>query len=442
MRAFRNADFEACFGGDDGEFGAGAHDSALPPAPALALERSESIGNIVNISTACNRSSIQLLSASANDLFEEDDVYRSVGALTMGHSHSVPLMEGCKDLCMDHSAFSPFAKSAGSNKVDSGARPQRMLNCVEHSILAPIHAFSDEQDGSKVLERVVSALSQCGVLSRPFSQQSSSFACRMGSTDFDLYVFELRAEDKSAKLGQFVIEIQRTSSGFCFQEWGTLVQNFMESIGDICTSEGYFRRCAAKVEDFDTDTLVFFDNTEAEGETSSPVDSPDLEHEYQKLVHMLCDKDTAFETKLELSQLLAKLSTKREGAEIMLRIKGLEALTAALQVELLKGSSTGTYNCSLCSILGNLAAYNTCSKTGQEAAFTAATVMRGASDDELEVEQLRQAARALAGYCKHLHRKTELKALIRESIEHRRQNCSDKEVEKYSIQALQHLQAC
>jgi hypothetical protein len=446
-----NEDFQVYFGSvGEGEEGIDASPwemQALPPA-ALCMERQESHGrvHIVNTINCAGRSSSDIFSANqGNQLFEEEDVYRSVGALTMGTSSSLPLLPGCNEL-EQRSILPAFTldldSKHGSGKVNS-ARPQCLLENVKHSILAPVHAFSTMDDATKLLDRVKSGLAQSKVIHRAFSELSSSFACKLGSAKFDLYVFELAPEDKRAGMGNFVIEIQRISGCTCLKEWSRFIQNFMESVGDICNSKGYFAHdTRAALCEIDRDDFVLFEENEQDDDQVAPtLTDAELEAEYKNMVSMLCNKSTPFEAKLELSRLLAQLSAKKEGARIMLRIKALDALTLALQEELLQGSTAGDFNCSLCSILGNLASLNTCSERSNIGAFTTTAVLRNGSTDELDVEQLRQAARALAGFCKHLHRKSELKNMIRETLEHRRQTCKDPEVGKYSLQVLRNLQA-
>lgn len=441
--AFRNSDFQSLFGGEG--LGLSVEDELMKDRPdasvASAAEAFEVPGPLDLKRAESFRTVGDLFFHHGSDGISEEDVYRSVG----GGICAI-------DFASQSTAAEQHLLGYGHQKQDF--TPQalpRLRSSGQH--FAPVHAFCGAKSsgacGELLVAKAEKALKKAGVCFGAFgksapnrffnNQSSSAFACKHGSTRFDLYIFALPVAEQ-AQLKQsmeeqpkFIIELQRLSSTGCY-EWSNLVRTVMDTLKGSCLGGAGYFGYAALEEQVET-TVSLLDLTE-DDDALPQVDPKVLANEYQRILGAICDDATSFENKIQLAQLLVGISACESGSQALLDVGALAILTQALQAELLRGCREGDLNCALCKTLANLAENS--NDSSDLGVVVTMTVLRTGSTDPIEAEQLRQAAKALVAFCKRLHAASELLPLVRDTAA-RCGASNDEVLQEHSRQLLQNL---
>lgn len=381
-----------------------------------------------------------------DDVYGKEDIYRSVGCLTPNHY----VQDAWREITPDFPTDNLMPHSSKNDKENSNYHVKFMTRSISKGNYKPtlIHAFSNVSSSNIVIENIKKVLDENSILFNTFDTFNSSFSCKINTIRFDIYVLEVLPQDRASGYGRFLIEIQRLTSAGCFLEWNKFLNKIMKPLQKICVDEfGCFKNIKEQVvsssnfEKHDNFTPIDLLESESDDELKEiPKDA--LKKEYLNIVKILCDKSTCHENKVQLSKLLATISNKADGAKILLNIEALDMIVNLLQREVtlntISSSPSSSWdndlNCMLCKILTDIVSLEDPKVSENEdlalqgSAITL-KVLRDGSNEKMELQQLREAAKALTAFSKVSHNPN-LKPMIYDTISQRcaQSNCISDEL--------------
>lgn len=395
----------------------------------------------------------------ASEAAKNPTVYRSVSSIAMTEetvdpvvyrslkvSDSCPSVFDLSDLRADAYAFglrSSLNQGVSYNPAapaKAGMKRQRQRHLVSRLrrpfskyVPAPVYALADVASSDSLVEAVFSALAQGKVDVGEWDESHSSISCKVvvdsGSYRFDVYILELDEEGKRDHFASHIVEVQRISSMSCAATWSAIVDSIMTPLSGHCFS-GYFsapsprpafglvRQSSSMGYTTSRDDL-FSDLEDDDDEDLEIVEDDVLEAEYNRLLAIACDANsTTMETRLEVVQLLARMSTDAQVVKALLKAEAISKTIQCLQAQVLIGSY-GDITRAFCTLLSNLADRIDTVETTVSfdlAAHTTMHVLRaGDASNHLDLELLREAARALSIFSRNLKNKHPLMDQVREA---------------------------
>ncbi|CAK9101857.1 Hypothetical protein SCF082_LOCUS47614 [Durusdinium trenchii] len=385
--------------------------------------------------------------ATPLELQRDETVYRSVSTMMLHESINDPVYRSIKvaESCppsglglfeehqqsfklqspLDQPMLGDFS-AAGKKQHESQFEISKMFSPLETHIPAPVNAFTTVSDGQLFVRRVELGLRQAEIDFGAFNNASSCISCktvRDGSAYcFDVYILELQDKCKKKTGANFLVEVQRVSSVSSPSVWASLTKSLMNKLADVCFGDyidaiSTDKASVAVLSDAPRDAYVDFSSPVAALEHSddAPVVSEDrLAEEFRAMLGCATSGDSPAETRLIMAELIAQLSTQRTNAVVLVKLGALSAVLDELQrLELVHKDQ----DCmrALCTVVSNLAVHldgvETDAVVAHELAALIATriIRAGNSADHVQIELLREAARALTLFSKHLSNRNSLK---------------------------------
>uniref|UniRef100_A0A7S2R834 Uncharacterized protein n=1 Tax=Mucochytrium quahogii TaxID=96639 RepID=A0A7S2R834_9STRA len=317
-------------------------------------------------------------------------------------------------------------KSLSTPRSSEGVDIIQMTRPLSSYQPSPVYAYSHVTSGKYLVDRIFQVLDKVEIDCKKFDNNLSCIPCKvvLGNVAyvFDIYVLELLDECKDETRGNFILEIQRTSSSGSAATWADLMEQVMTDIGDICFGGVY--ECAPKRESAKlarsksiSNCPLLVDLEDDSDFIPFEVDADVLVKEHECMVAGACRASTSWEQRVNMAQLLATLSESKESARIFIENGAVQKIINVLQSEELVGERNA-YVVALCTTLANLAVHIDDVSTTIPSDLGAHTTMHilrsGDMEDSFDLGLMREAAKALACFSKHAKSKYPLRDQVRE----------------------------
>ncbi|GBG27105.1 Hypothetical Protein FCC1311_033282 [Hondaea fermentalgiana] len=324
-------------------------------------------------------------------------------------------------------------QTAGVKRQRQVHRVQSLRRPFAKYVPAPVHALAEVASGDALIEATFAALHKAQVDASAWDESLSSISCKVvvDSTAyrFDVYILELDEAGKVETSAAYMIEIQRISSCACPAAWSAVVDSIMSPLADICFG-GYFtapvRRPAfgltrqSSSGHITSREDIFADLGSAEDDEIDleSVDEESLVREYTSLVGIACNAETpSWCARVEVAQLLARVSAEERAAKALIKADAVPKVIQSLQAQVLS-RTLGELACAFCTLLSNLAVHFDALETPVSVDLAAHTTMHvlraGDLTSHLDIELLREAARALSLFSRNIKNKHPLLDQVRE----------------------------